>query len=72
MSDPQDSSLDNLDLEVDVSPFVDTTLVTKDGNIGDNIIKSQAEVFVGKCVDFEAWDRDAADKQPSVDLNVMS
>jgi hypothetical protein len=63
--------LDDKDLEVDVAPFVDSTLV-KNGQVIPDIITSQAEVFVGKKSDFKDWDRDGADKEESVDLNVMS
>jgi len=66
-----DESLDNLDLEVDVSPFVDTDLV-RDGKPREDIIESQAEVFVGKKVRWKDWNAAQANQEPSVDLNVMS
>ena len=67
-----ENNLDDKDLEVEVSPFVDSNMATSDGKIVNNIIEGQAEVFVGKKVPFDRWDRDAADREPSVDLNVMA
>jgi len=67
-----DPELEDMDLEAEVSPFVDSSMATKDGKIVDEIINSQAEVFVGKKVPFDEWIRDDADKEPNVDLNVMS
>jgi hypothetical protein len=57
------------DLEVDLSPFIDpSVLEPRNGRV----IDGHAEVFVGKKVPISEWDTDAANKEPSVDLNVMS
>jgi len=47
-------------------------MVTKDGKVVDDIITSQAEVFVGKKTEFDAWAPADADADESVDLNIMS
>lgn len=66
-----DSSLDGLDLEVDVAPFVDTSIVDEGGKVVDGILEAQAEVFVGKKVRYDDWDSATADREPSIDLTTM-
>jgi hypothetical protein len=67
-----DKSLETIDLEVEASPLVDPNLVDENGNVLDNVINSQGEIFVGKKTRVEDYNTDTADQDPSVDLNVMS
>jgi hypothetical protein len=66
-----DKSLDELDLEVDVTPFIDPQVADKNGKLDDVVINTQGTAFVGKRVEAMSWNREAADKEPHVDLDVM-
>ncbi|KAL5083900.1 hypothetical protein Trisim1_000809 [Trichoderma cf. simile WF8] len=67
-----DKTLKSVDLEVDVSPFVDPNLVKEDGTLLRDVINSQGEIFVGKKIPLEEYDLRTANDEPAVDLHVMT
>ncbi|KAJ5677932.1 uncharacterized protein N7477_003565 [Penicillium maclennaniae] len=57
-----------LDLQVDFSPFINTT--TQNDNLA---LLKQAEIFLGRCIDYESWNEvSAADMRSRPQLSVLN
>ena len=61
---------DDVDLEVDVTPFISVSPEDMNSN-GDSFIEGQAETFIGMKLPILDWDTANTDALPHIDLHVL-